>query len=365
MNAGNILLKTFCVNNLRRRTILISVIGLICFLATFNYVNEERLRHMRIVNDCYKNPYPTEYELLRDIIEDPVPTGPKNIFFLETSCAKDANVRVTMNARQLCAVESAAKNNPEHQVHLLFVANLVLSNASDSWPMLKQLLKYPNIQLRRINISNYAENTPLDYWMQEGKVFESSYAASHLSDALRYLTLFKFGGTYLDLDVVVLKNLDLAGINYSGAEASDAVAAGVMNFAPDQFGHEVAEMCVKDLLQNYNGFDWGNNGPGVVTRVLQRICSTTNTFKMDRNRCFGFNVYPPSAFYAIPWRQHSKFFNESQTNEVMDALKDSFVAHVWNKHSHKIQLEVGSKAAYAKLAETHCPKVYSSCGKYF
>lgn len=363
MNVGSYLLKTFCVHNVRRRAILIAIIGLFCFLATYNYVHNERLRHLRLVNNCFNNPYDPGRELLQDITASPSPSGPNNAFFLETSCSTDGLVH--MNARQLCAVESAARNNPDWAVYLLFVANVGLSNESSSWPMINALQSYNNIHFRRINISNYADDTPLDTWMTAGKGFESSYGTSHMSDVLRYLTLYKFGGTYLDLDVVVLKSLSLAGINYSGAESGDSIAAGVMNFAPDEYGHQIAEMCIRDLLQNFNGFDWGNNGPGVITRVLQSICATTSTAKMTRDRCYGFNVYPPQAFYAIPWRQYAEFFDESQVDDVMKQLEDSFVAHVWNKHSIKVKLRVGSKVAYAKLAEAHCPKVYTSCGEYF
>lgn len=320
---------------------------------------------MRMINNCFNNTYPTTdgQLLLADITEHPTPTGAKNVFFLETSCS--SNGLVTLNARQLCAVESAARNSPDWQIYILFAANVVLSNQSTAWPLLSELLTYSNVNLRRINMTNYANGTPLETWLTEGKPFESSYATSHISDVLRYLTLYKYGGTYLDLDVVVLKNLDLAGINYSGAESETSVAAGVMNFEPNNYGHEVAEMCIRDLLHNFNGFDWGNNGPGVITRVLQTICATKSPLKMTRDRCYGFKVYPPNAFYAIPWRQYARFFNESQTDQVLEQLKESFVAHVWNKHSQKIKLNVGSKSAYAKLAESHCPKVYTNCGEWF
>lgn len=107
------------------------------------------------------------------------------------------------------------------------------------------LSTYTNIKFLRLNITNYGNGTPLADWMRDGKMFDSDYINSHLSDVLRYLTLYKYGGTYLDLDVVVLKNLDEAGVNYSGAESNEDVAAGFMNMEPTGFGHQVAEMCVK------------------------------------------------------------------------------------------------------------------------
>lgn len=103
----------------------------------------------------------------------------------------------------------------------------------------------------------------------------------------------------------------------------------------------------------------------MITRVLQTICGTELPQKMIRDRCYGFHVYPPAGVYAIPWRKYKMFFDEKQSEETLAKLEDSFIAHLWNKHSHKVELKVGSTAAYAKLAETHCPQVYSNCGNYF
>lgn len=349
-----------CGNNIRRRTFFLGVLATVGILATVNYLKDQKLQHLRGLNDCFRNDVSANVKLLPDIEAETV-FGARNVFFLETSCSITGHIG--LNARQLCAIESAAKNNPSWQIYVLFAANIgATSNQSD---MVNAVLTYENVRFRRLNLTTYGEATPLSEWMREGRMFESNFVNSHLSDVLRYLTLYKYGGTYLDLDVVVLRDLDLAGVNYSGAESGEDVAAGVMNFEPDKFGHQVAEMCVRDLLQNFNGFDWGNNGPGVITRVLQSICLTTRADKMTRDRCYGFNVYPPSAFYAIPWRQYQAFFNESAAHHTLQRLADSFIAHVWNKHSHKLKLKVGSTAAYAQLAATHCPKVFSSCGDYF
>lgn len=54
--------------------------------------------------------------------------------------------------------------------------------------------------------------------------------------------------------------------NYAGAESEENVAAGVLSFGPDGHGHELAERCLNDLKNHFNGHDWGNNGPGVITR---------------------------------------------------------------------------------------------------
>ena len=44
--------------------------------------------------------------------------------------------------------------------------------------------------------------------------------------------------------------------NYAGAESSKFVAVGIINLEGET-GHEIADLCVKDLLENFNGNDWG------------------------------------------------------------------------------------------------------------
>nr|CAD7411140.1 unnamed protein product [Timema cristinae] len=58
---------------------------------------------------------------------------------------------------------------------------------------------------RHVNIEHYLEGTPLEDWYKEGALKKSRWPMSHSSDVLRFITLWKYGGTYLDLDVVVTK----------------------------------------------------------------------------------------------------------------------------------------------------------------
>lgn len=86
---------------------------------------------------------------------------------------------------------------------------------------------------------------------------------------------------------------------------------------------------------------------------------------MTREHCRGFKVYPPSGFYAIPWQNWHWFFDLNLSERALDMTKDSIAIHVWNKHSFKERVKVGSRVAYGIVAEKHCPRVYLSAGKYF
>uniref|UniRef100_A0A182SSX3 Alpha 1,4-glycosyltransferase domain-containing protein n=1 Tax=Anopheles maculatus TaxID=74869 RepID=A0A182SSX3_9DIPT len=257
----------------RRRIVL----GLLCF-ASAVYILYSWIPDTPIPN-CFQAVHGAELEddtLLQDLQQStPQPTDDgRNIFFHETSCSKDGDVR--LNARQACAIESAARANPGWNVYVLFAAPVGFRNRTTQ-PILDALLEYRNVHLRYTNLTTYANETPLEEWMESGEIYRSLYLNSHLSDVMRYLTLYKYGGTYLDLDVIVQQSFEKLEPNYAGAESVRWVAAGVINFEPKGYGHELADMCVRYLLANFNGRQWGNNGPGVITGVLQKYCHTRST----------------------------------------------------------------------------------------
>lgn len=121
----------------------------------------------------------------------------------------------------------------------------------------------------------------------------------------------------------------------------------------------------RDFAVNFDGNNWGNNGPGVITRVLRGICKTDSTPLMLRSRCHGFNVFPAQSFYAIKWRNWDYFTEPEYLHEALNITKDSYIVHVWNKFSMDRPIQVGSKVAYGILANEFCPKVYNNCGQYF
>lgn len=144
--------------------------------------------------------------------------------------------------------------NPEHQVYVLFVSPVGFRN-STPLPLIDALLSYPNVNLYHLDIIQYAQNTPLDKWINTGALWASDYMIIHTSDTLRLLTLWKYSGTYSDLDVVMMKPLNTMKPNFAGAQSNDVIANGFMNFEGDS-GHEIVDMCVKDFEKNFDGKAW-------------------------------------------------------------------------------------------------------------
>lgn len=60
-----------------------------------------------------------------------------------------------------------------------------------------------------------------------------------------HFSLFKFGGTSIDLDVIVIKDLADLQYNFAAPGSPDLMYCGILNLELDSVGHGIAN----DLLQ--------------------------------------------------------------------------------------------------------------------
>ncbi|KOB65280.1 Uncharacterized protein OBRU01_22936, partial [Operophtera brumata] len=134
--------------------------------------------------------YITEGDALSSAEDTSFSPPTDSIFFHETSC------RGELNSRQACAVESAAKAHPGRHVYVLFSGPI-----TDYLPFIDS--GYPNIHFARVHIDEYAKDTVLE-----------DLLSKRTHDTSKKWKLFKFGGLYLDLDMVVVKALDHLGRNW-------------------------------------------------------------------------------------------------------------------------------------------------------
>ncbi|XP_050298941.1 lactosylceramide 4-alpha-galactosyltransferase-like [Anthonomus grandis grandis] len=296
-----------------------------------------------------------------------VPKEGQSIFFHETSCNSLINGKITIKARQACAVESAALMNPHHEVYLLYASpGKFLFQNTESDRFLKELLKYPNVNILHLDLEKYFKDSPVENLYAEGIIRQSRFAQSHTSDVLRFLTLWKYGGIYLDLDVIVTKPLEGLGTDFSGIESNTSVAAGILSFNYTGIGHEYATDCLEDLKYNFKGSDWGWNGPGTVTRLLKRLCNVNKVPEMRNRTCKGFKIYPPSEFYSIPWWNWKWFFDPLQMDAINHATANSHIIHVWNKFSTTVKIPINSLGVpYLEFAKKYCPSIIKQCDQYF
>lgn len=158
-------------------------------------------------------------------------------FFHETSAAS------ALTVRQACAVESLAFHNRQMDIHVLMTGRRL--NTSDA--VMQALALYGTIHVHTIRLSDYFLHSPLERWYFCTNWRTGPFAVSHLSDALRFLTIFKYGGYYFDLDFVMMRPVSEYR-NFVGAESATDMAAGAFHA---DFQHDFIEQAVKEFLATY------------------------------------------------------------------------------------------------------------------
>lgn len=86
---------------------------------------------------------------------------------------------------------------------------------------------------------------------------------------------------------------------------------------------------------------------------------------MNKETCKGFMVYGPEAFCPINWKDWYLYFDTTSSDKVMRTIKDSIGIHVWNLHSKRTEITVGSKQPYGLVAQKYCPNIYSLAKSVF
>ena len=66
---------------------------------------------------------------------------------------------------------------------------------------------YKNIIFAKVNFSQLVKNTSLSKLWESGAITRSGYYHTNISDVLRILLLLKFGGVYLDSDVISIHQI--------------------------------------------------------------------------------------------------------------------------------------------------------------
>lgn len=223
---------------------------------------------------------------------------------------------------------------------------------------------YKNVHLYEFDPVEYARNTIIEKWMEEGQVFHSSHLIHHLSDVLRILTLWKYSGTYFDLDVIEKKPISERGHNFACIQKDGMIVSGIVDLH-GYVGRLIAEKNLKEVTKHFDGSSWTGNGPMILSNIVKSMCNTTDIHQMNRSNCNGFEVLPTKDCYAIDYPQWQKFFDPSYLNETRRATEDSFIVHFWNYLSGGRKLKTNSDAFYVEMAKNYCPRVFSASGEYF
>lgn len=128
----------------------------------------------------------------------------------------------------------------------------------------------------------------------------------NLSNLMRLAVLHKYGGVYLDTDVIVLRSF--AALRNAVGTQSRNTATGQwtrLNNAVLVFdrAHPMVLEFLREFANTFDGSRWGWNGPYLVSRVVDRVLQVQRWAN-----CSDVTVVDMPAFYPVNWIDIVKFF---------------------------------------------------------
>ncbi|XP_034098794.1 lactosylceramide 4-alpha-galactosyltransferase-like [Drosophila albomicans] len=354
--------------------LLLLIILLLVFAMNRNYRQHQNLTPKSA--QCYlPEDYPRDdaiYRLrplnaLKDLLlEERQPRFRRTIFFLETSCSMPPRFKynkLELAAMQACAIESAAQLNPSYDVFVLYASPWnYLPDKKTMSQLLEVTLSNPNVYLRSVNLQSLAVDTPVEDWLKSGELFKSRNPTEHISYLLRLLVLYRFGGFYVDFDVLFMRTLMNLPENFLGAESEHSLASSLLSLAPSGIGRQFIKECLRDFQQHFDAKNWRKNGDQLINRVASKFCGTQNVSAMLDNRsgCRGLQIHDWYAFYAVQRSYVQDFFDPARVKETLELTNGSYLVHLWNKLSYELPVKFNTDTAYGKLAKQYCPKVFEA-----
>ncbi|XP_059487107.1 lactosylceramide 4-alpha-galactosyltransferase-like [Neocloeon triangulifer] len=273
--------------------------------------------------------------------------GTKVAFFMETSGEG------YLRPREVCAIESLAKTNPDMQAVLVFTYPVQNLNLRKNPTLAAVSRKMKNLHIVTMNSTKVLLNSPI-FRQKLNILQQSKFPTVFLSDFLRVLLVYTFGGIYFDTDFIIFKDLSplLEKNNFvTKPKGQPLVNSCVFSF---ERKHPFAEKLMKTVGERFNPKNYAS-APAAFKVAVEDF------FKMDLEQAIekspfeGVTVMDYIEFSPIFYYDFRQIFNESFVSLADEIVRSSYASHMWNYMGWSLKLDLNSKAPYAILARRFCP----------
>ncbi|XP_027701114.1 alpha-1,4-N-acetylglucosaminyltransferase [Vombatus ursinus] len=274
----------------------------------------------------------------------------RNIVFLETTNRLEPSPLVS------CAVESAARIYPERSI--IFLMKGLDNNSTHlplnaSYPGFSLLSAIENVFFFPLVMETLLQETPLFSWYtQINSSVEKNWI--HISsDACRLAFIWRYGGIYMDTDIISIR--PVPEDNFLAAQTSKFSSNGVFGF---HHHHSFIWDCMENFIEHYNGKIWGNQGPGLMTRMLRLSCNLTDFREVKDLRCPNLSFLHPQRFYPIAYLKWKRYY---EVWDIEPSFNDSYALHLWNYMNQEKKAVIrGSNTLAENLYRKYCPITYKN-----
>lgn len=205
-----------------------------------------------------------------------------------------------------------------------------------------------DVKVMRYNVTKLAESLPGSQWLaqvsrwQRGKNFYAHYA-----DFIRLLVLHRYGGVYMDTDVILLNRIPRSVKNAVAVERCDEPRTHTFCFRLPEFGSGW-ETSQRDVFYVPNSMMVFERGHPALTLSLHEFdrdydpqfwpCGTVYLSRAvaqlrRSNQLSPYEILHKGAFYPVSWQVAQSLFKEPFNERAFNAsiATQSIAMHLWNK----------------------------------
>lgn len=209
------------------------------------------------------------------------------------------------------------------------------------------------------NLEELLQDTPTSIFASVWYEWRSTkYYSTHYSELIRLAAVYKYGGIYLDCDVIVLKPLS----SFSNSVGLEELSPERLNGAVMVFRkHSPFIMnCMLEFYSTYDDTQLRWNGADLLTRVAGNFSSKTDAVNTQQE----LKVQPLPIFFPVSSHDIERYFaataNDSEKTH-QDALfrkilDESYTFHFWNSLTSALVPEPDSLVA--RILNHHCIRCF-------
>ncbi|KAK3878791.1 hypothetical protein Pcinc_016602 [Petrolisthes cinctipes] len=273
-----------------------------------------------------------------------------NVFLVDTGCSSHPTYRAW------CAVESWARQNPDLDV-LFILTSLTMDDSTGLASLL--LHRYTNLRVVGVDLNLLFQGTPLlEFFMSRKWTVNNTWPKNVLSNMVRVVVLWRWGGIYSDNDVISVRTYTLP-LNAVGVAIPGLLGNGFLSFSSH---HPILWSLMGNMKRGFIPDQWGSTGIHPLTRVMMEACGTDDAMSLMKQlpfSCANVTIYSQSYFSPFHFMDPLLNFKSDGKKEFDKAMNVSYSIHLYNKITKWSVVTVGRNSIYEITAKNFCPLTYS------
>ncbi|XP_069980991.1 uncharacterized protein [Penaeus vannamei] len=218
--------------------------------------------------------------------------------------------------------------------------------------------RYKNLEVVGDDLDKMFTGTPLEKLFKSGKWTRNTpWPANNLSNLLRNVLLWRWGGLNADTDCICVRNVTHLRNTLSYDEKDRVANNAIMHF---EARHRFVLATMEYLKRNFKVATWHVNGPGAASHIVQELCGTKDLSQLLSRKCDSVELMPLKNMQLYNWKEWENFFEKGKGRKFIEDHKDAYILHMYNKLSKKRAVEIGSQTIYDSVASVVCPLTYEA-----